>query len=288
MPLAPARPSILAPHVATPTDVVERMLELALVVPGDVLYDLGCGDGRIAIAAAKRGARAWGCDVEEHWVAEARRHAEAAGVSALATFEVADATSVDVAPATVVALYLVEWSTRRLGEKLAAELRPGARVVSHNFAVADGPPDREERWIDAGGEPRAVRLWTVGTGLAAGPTPPAPKSALPGRRGGPVTVEEATFELLAPYLGEKFLLDEPPAPIELDLAEVSPLSGSTSPPGAFRVPFRLTFHGPLAPVRAQGIVPLIHPELGRIEIFVVPIGPAPGEANTMRYEAIFT
>jgi SAM-dependent methyltransferase len=261
------------------------MLDVAGVGPGDVVYDLGCGDGRIAIAAARRGARAWGCDIEPHWIAESRRNAEAAGVAALATFEVADAMAADVTPATVIALYLVEWSTLRVGEKLAAELRPGVRVVSHNFALTATAPDREERLLDAVGNPSIVRLWTAGGSLVGAAPVSAPDRAPVGRRDGPVEVGEITLELLQPYSGDRFLLDEPPTPLDLTLSEVSSLAPMTAPPGAFRTPFRLIFHGPPAPVRAQGIVPLVHAELGRIEIFVVPIGP---DANGMRYEAIFT
>ncbi len=149
---APSPPRyILAPFVPTPPEVVERMLDLAGVTSADTVYDLGCGDGRIVIAAAQRGARAVGVDIEPHWVAESTRNAAAAGVSGSASFELQDALAADLSPATVVMLYLVEWSTRMLDEKLAAELRPGARIVSHSFGMGDRPAEKTEQWVDSTG-----------------------------------------------------------------------------------------------------------------------------------------
>ncbi|MEO8195340.1 MAG: class I SAM-dependent methyltransferase [Thermoanaerobaculia bacterium] len=153
---------ILAPYVPTPPEVVERMLDLAGVTGADTVYDLGCGDGRIVIAAAKRGARAVGVDIEPHWAGEATKNAAAAGVSERTSFAVEDALAVDLSPATVVMLYLVEWSTRMLDAKLAAELRPGARIVSHSFGMGDRPAEKAERWVDSTGESRTLRLWIAG------------------------------------------------------------------------------------------------------------------------------
>ena len=105
---------ILAPYVPTPLDVVERMLELAQVTSRDTIYDLGCGDGRIVITAARKyGARGVGVDIEQHWATESQTNAQQAGVEDLVTFSAADALTVDLTPATVVTLYLVEWSTAR-------------------------------------------------------------------------------------------------------------------------------------------------------------------------------
>jgi cyclopropane fatty-acyl-phospholipid synthase-like methyltransferase len=160
----PGLPSryILAPYVPTPPEVVERMVDLAGVTDSDVVYDLGCGDGRIVIAAAKRGAHAVGFDIEGHWMRESRKNAAEAGVSDLASFELQDALLVDLSPATVVMLYLVEWSTRMLDAKLAAELRPGARIVSHSFGMGDRPAERTEKWVDSTGKERTLRLWIAG------------------------------------------------------------------------------------------------------------------------------
>jgi 2-polyprenyl-3-methyl-5-hydroxy-6-metoxy-1,4-benzoquinol methylase len=278
---------ILAPFVPTPPEVVERMLDLAGVTSADMVYDLGCGDGRIAIAAAKRGARAHGVDIEAHWVGESQRNAAAAGVGELASFELRDALSVDLSPATVVMLYLVEWSTRMLDEKLAAELRPGARIVSHSFGMGDRPAEKTEQWVDSTGQSRTLRLWIVGK-VGAEPVDES-VSALTRPKPAPFGLAELTLERLAPLGGSTFSVAlDAPWDLRLELAEVSPLAPQTSSAGAFRTPFRLIFHGPAQPVHPQATLPLDHPELGRIEIFLVPIGPVAHGMPSMRYEAIFT
>jgi predicted RNA methylase len=164
---------VLAPYVATPHEVVERMLHLAEVGEGDVVCDLGCGDGRIAIAAARRGARGIGYDIEPYWVERAREEAARGGVADRTRFEVRDASDLVPAEATVVALYLVEWSTERIGERLVAELPAGTRIVSHSFALKSPDPVRTERFVDGEGTARTIRLWRVGTrGAEGAATPP--------------------------------------------------------------------------------------------------------------------
>lgn len=162
----PAQPVVpryvLAPYVATPHDVVERMLALAEVGEGDVVCDLGCGDGRIVIAAARRGARGIGYDIENYWVERAREEAEWAGVAERTRFEVRDASELVPTEATVVALYLVEWSTERVGERLLSRLLPGTRIVSHSFSLKSPAPVRTERFTAGDGSPRTIRLWRVG------------------------------------------------------------------------------------------------------------------------------
>ena len=150
---------ILAPFVPTPPEVVERMLDLARVSEQDLVYDLGCGDGRIVIAAARRGARGFGVDIEPYWVAKSRANAAQAGVEHLVSFALQDALTVDLAPATVVMLYLVQWSTEKLQPLLAAGLRKGSRIVSHSFPMGGRPADQLERWIDGGGQARTLYLW---------------------------------------------------------------------------------------------------------------------------------
>ena len=294
---APSPPRyILAPFVPTPPEVVERMLDLAGVTSSDVVYDLGCGDGRIAIAAARRGARAFGVDIEPHWVSEATKNAAAAGVSELASFDLQDALATGLAEATVVMLYLVEWSTRMMDAKLAAELRPGARIVSHSFGMGDRPAEKTEQWVDATGESRTLRLWIAGKSG----TEPVDESvaALTRPRSGSLEVAEPadladlsdlTVTRLAPLVGSTFSVAlAAPWDLRLELAEVAALSPQTTFTGAFRAPFRLIFHGPAQPVHPQATLPLEHPELGRVEIFLVPIGPAAPGMGGMRYEAIFT
>jgi SAM-dependent methyltransferase len=131
-------------YVPTPHEVVDRMLDVANVRPTDVVYDLGCGDGRMVIAAAKKyGTRGVGVDLDPARIREARANAKAAGVAELVTFRVEDMFETDLREATVVLLYLLPELNRRLKPKLFAELPDGARVVSHDFDMGrDWPPDR--------------------------------------------------------------------------------------------------------------------------------------------------
>lgn len=154
---APARePDVI--YVPTPEPVVDAMLNLAGVKAGDVLYDLGSGDGRIPIAAAQRfGVRGVGIDINPVRVREADANAEAAGVTDLVTFKVADLFEEDVSEATVVTLYLLQSLNVKLRPKLLAELKPGTRIVSHAFDMADQwEPERTEA-VDGS----RIYLWTV-------------------------------------------------------------------------------------------------------------------------------
>ena len=158
----PAQPVRLAPSTATPPDVVDRMLTLAKVTPSDIVYDLGCGDGRIVIAAAQKfGARGVGIDIDRGLIAKAEAAARAAGVSDRVTFEVQDATTVDVSRATVVTLYLLAASNLKLRPNLTKQLRPGSRIVSHNYPMGDWEPDRVDTFVDARGTTRTLFLWTI-------------------------------------------------------------------------------------------------------------------------------
>src|SRR5262245_38849775 len=131
-------PIRLAPSAATPPDVVDRMLSLAKVGPGDVVYDLGCGDGRIVIAAAQQfGARDVTDDIDEKPIAQAQAAARESRVADRVKVLVQDAMTVDESPATVVTLYLLSASNAKLRPILTSQLRPGARIVSHNYPVGD-------------------------------------------------------------------------------------------------------------------------------------------------------
>jgi SAM-dependent methyltransferase len=153
---------VRAPFVATPADVVDRMLALADVGPRDVVYDLGSGDGRIVIAAARTyGVRGVGVDIDPARVAEARSNAREAGVEHLVTFRVEDARQTDLSGATVVTLYLVAALNAQLSPRLMTELRRGARIVSHNFPVGDWDPDRVDVFRSADGLTRTLYLWTI-------------------------------------------------------------------------------------------------------------------------------
>lgn len=151
---------ILAPFVPTPEDVVERMLQLAEVTSGDVVYDLGCGDGRIIITAAKKyGARGVGVDIEPYRVAESKENAKDAGVEHLVIFKLQDALSADISPASVVMLYLVHWSTLKLLPIITSSVKPGTRIVSHSFSMGDWEPNKVDHFIDSSGTARTLYLW---------------------------------------------------------------------------------------------------------------------------------
>ena len=152
----------LAPYVPTPADVVERMLMLAKTGPNDLVYDLGCGDGRIVIAAAlKFGARGVGVDIDEKLIRRADQLAMEAGVASRVTFRMQDALTIDVSAATVVTLYLGSASNLQLRPRLLEQLRPGARIVSHNYPMGDWEPDRIDTVTDTSGKVHTLYLWTV-------------------------------------------------------------------------------------------------------------------------------
>jgi hypothetical protein len=149
-------------YVPTPQPVVDKMLELAKVKKSDVVYDLGCGDGRIVVTAAKRyGARAYGFDVDPARVAEARENVKANKVEDLVTIEQKDIFTLDLSPASVVTLYLLPELNVRLIPQLEA-LKPGARIVSHDFDMQGVTPVKH---LSLKPEPaardHAVYLWTT-------------------------------------------------------------------------------------------------------------------------------
>jgi precorrin-6B methylase 2 len=152
----------LAPYVPTPQDVVDRMLAFAGVGKDDLVVDLGCGDGRIPITAAKTyGARGLGVDIDPQRIAEANANAVAAGVSHLVTFKLQDAMTTDVSQATVVTLYLLSSSNLKLRPILTRQLKPGARIVAHNFALGDWEAEKIETFQDKEGRSRTIYRWTA-------------------------------------------------------------------------------------------------------------------------------
>ena len=134
-------PALDVPYVPTPPEVVERMLDVANVKPGDFVIDLGSGDGRIAIAAAKRGARAFGVDIDPQRVEEAQLNARRAGVEDKATFTRQNLFETRVAEASVLTIYLLRQVNLDLRPRVLEELQPGTRVVSHAFDMGDWKPD---------------------------------------------------------------------------------------------------------------------------------------------------
>jgi precorrin-6B methylase 2 len=150
----------LAPYVPTPQDVVDRMLADAAVTSSDVLYDLGSGDGRIVITAAKKyGAHGIGIDIDPNRISESRSNARAAGVSDLVEFQRADILQADVSRATVVTLYLVSSANLKLRPLLTRQLKPGARIVSHAFGMGDWQPEKVDRFKDVRGDDRVIYVW---------------------------------------------------------------------------------------------------------------------------------
>ncbi|MDH7511722.1 MAG: methyltransferase domain-containing protein [Clostridiales bacterium] len=152
----------LAPFVPTSMSVVEKMLELAQVDKDDILFDLGCGDGRIVITAAKKyGTRGVGIDIDPERIEESVRAAKAAGVEHLVEFRLQDVMRADFSRATVVTLYLLPESNELLRPLLDEQLKPGAYVVSHNYSIP-GWEKKEVAYLtveDAAGEEHTIYVY---------------------------------------------------------------------------------------------------------------------------------
>lgn len=150
----------LAPYVPTPQDVVDRMLALADVKKGELVVDLGCGDGRIPITAAKKyGARGFGVDIDPLRIVEANANAKAAKVEHLVTFALQDAMKTDVSKASVVTTYLLSASNLKLRPILTKQLAPGARIVAHSFSFGDWTPSKVDSFTDVEGRTRTLYLY---------------------------------------------------------------------------------------------------------------------------------
>jgi cyclopropane fatty-acyl-phospholipid synthase-like methyltransferase len=158
LPRVPAKvAAINAPYITTPPEVVDRMLTLAAVSRSDTVYDLGCGDGRIVIAAARKyGARGVGIDIDPERIREARENARRAGVSKLVEFRQQDLFDAEIRDATVVTIYLLPSLHAALRPKFMDELRPGARIVAHSFPMGTWRAEREVEF-----QGYRLYLWTV-------------------------------------------------------------------------------------------------------------------------------
>ena len=155
---APAPPSLDVPYVPTPQQVVDRMLALARVNKSDVLYDLGCGDGRIVVTAAKEyGARCTGIDLDPTRIAEAKENARKAGVEKQVNFKVGDLFETDLSNASVVTLYLLPSINTKLRPRLWQQLKVGSRVVSHAFDMGTEWPAEKTETVDG----RTIYYWTI-------------------------------------------------------------------------------------------------------------------------------
>ena len=146
----------IVPFVPSPQEVVGKMVDLAGVKKGDVVYDMGSGDGRIVIAAAKRGAKATGFEIDGDLVKESRENIRKAAVQNLAEIRQQDILTVDFSPASVITMYLLPDVNLKLKPNLLKQLKPGSRVVSHSFDMGDWKPDKVER-VDG----RTIYLWII-------------------------------------------------------------------------------------------------------------------------------
>jgi SAM-dependent methyltransferase len=153
-----SEPELAVPYVPTPEDVVDKMLKMASVTGKDVVYDLGCGDGRIVITAAKQyGARGVGIDLNPQRIKEANENAKKAGVTDKVKFMVGDLFKANFHEATVVTLYLLPQVNVQLRPRLWQQLKVGTRVVSHNYDMGpEWPPEKTEN-VDH----RTIYFWTV-------------------------------------------------------------------------------------------------------------------------------
>ncbi|HEV3471255.1 MAG TPA: class I SAM-dependent methyltransferase [Pyrinomonadaceae bacterium] len=159
----PSRASVKldVPYVPTPEVIVERMLRMAKVGKDDVVYDLGCGDGRIVVTAASRyGARGVGYDLNPQRITESNANAVKAGVADRVRFVQGDLFRADLSEATVVTLYLLPDVNLKLRPKLLADLKPGTRVVSHNYGMGDWEP-KEVAEIEIQGTTHYIYSWVI-------------------------------------------------------------------------------------------------------------------------------
>ena len=170
---APAQDFGDTPYVQTPMNVVERMQEIAKIGPADFVVDLGSGDGRMVITAAKKhGARGFGVDLDRRLVALANKNAAKAGVAARAKFYERDLYATDISDATVLSIYLLPEVNLMARPKLLATLKPGTRIVSHDYGMGNWKPDYQEELAAPGktvgiGQRSKILFWVV-PGHAAG------------------------------------------------------------------------------------------------------------------------
>ncbi|HUF42065.1 MAG TPA: methyltransferase domain-containing protein [Verrucomicrobiae bacterium] len=152
----------IAPYVPTPQEVVDRMLELAEVGKGDLVYDLGSGDGRIVISAARKyGVQAVGFEIDPVLVKLARDNVKDAGLEHLVEIREENLQTADLSAASVLTLYLYPGANLRLRSAIRRQLKPGSRVVSHQFSMGTWKPDRIDRMTDSTGISRTIYLWRI-------------------------------------------------------------------------------------------------------------------------------
>jgi precorrin-6B methylase 2 len=172
----------LAIYQPTPHEIVDQMLRLAGLSPGDVLYDLGCGDGRIVVAAAEKyRIRAVGVDINPKRIAEARANARQHGVEKRVQFILGDAKKANFREASVITMYLGADGNLRLVDQLRGQLPAGARIVSRDFQIHGWAPELFENFVTSKGVPTTLYLWTIkkagGKSITAPRVPPGAASA---------------------------------------------------------------------------------------------------------------
>lgn len=155
----------IVPFVPTPQDVVERMLVLVQVKKGDVVYDLGSGDGRIVITAAKKyGVKSVGFEIDPELIKQSRESIRKEGLGQLAEIREQDIRTVDLSAASVITMYLLPEVNLMLRPNLWRQLKPGSRVVSHDFDMADWKPEKTEHVKDSSGWDHTLYFWRIGEG----------------------------------------------------------------------------------------------------------------------------
>jgi hypothetical protein len=155
----------IVPYVPTPQEVVERMLELAQVKKGDIVYDLGSGDGRIVITAAQKyGVRAIGFEIDPERIKESQENIKKAGVGNLVEIRQQDIRTVDLSPASVLTMYLLPEVNLMIRPKIWKQMKPGSRIVSHDFDMGDWKPLKTENIKDGHNWDHTLYLWHVEAG----------------------------------------------------------------------------------------------------------------------------
>jgi tRNA G37 N-methylase Trm5 len=162
---AEAQEGKIVPYVPTPQKVVDRMLELAQVKKGDVIYDLGSGDGRIVITAAKKyGVKAIGFEIDPERIKESQENIKKAGVGKLVEIRRQDIRTVDLSPASVLTMYLLPEVNLMIRPNIWKQMKPGSRVVSHDFDMGDWKPLKTETIKDGSNWEHTLYLWHVEAG----------------------------------------------------------------------------------------------------------------------------
>ncbi|MGE5217483.1 MAG: SAM-dependent methyltransferase [Chloroflexota bacterium] len=160
--LGRAQEGKIVPYVPTPQEVVDRMLALAEVKKGDVVYDLGSGDGRIVITAAKKfGVKAIGFEIDPERIKESRENIKKAGVGQLVEIRQQDIRTVDLSPASVLTMYLLPEVNLMIRPNIWQQMKPGSRVVSHDFDMGDWKPLKTEAIKDGSSWEHTLYLWHV-------------------------------------------------------------------------------------------------------------------------------